>query len=62
MKRKTKADGKGRPLLASANRTATGGGFHVDVRFRGQRSSSETRREPYGALAGVGILAALGTL
>lgn len=46
----------------SANRTATGGGFHVDVRFRGQQSSSETRRVPYGALAGVGIQAALLTL
>lgn len=46
----------------SANRTATGGGFHVDVRFRGQRSSSETRTEPYGALAGLGIQAPLVTL
>lgn len=52
----------GQTLLASANRTAAGGGFHVDVRFRGQRSSSETRRAPYGVLAGVGIQAALRTL
>lgn len=49
-------------LLASANRTATGGGFHVDLRFRGQWSSSEMRRAAYGALAGLGIQAAIVTL
>lgn len=67
IKRKTKADGvvggdAAGESDASANRTATGGGFHVDMRFRGQQSSSEMRRAPYGALAGVGIQAALLTL